>query len=46
MKLLSIQEDQALFEERHESSVVAQNTKLDEAFNRRKSFAFQHSGAN
>ena len=24
MKLLSIQEDQALFEERHESSVVAQ----------------------
>ena len=45
MKLLSIQEDQALFEERHESSVAVRNTKLDEAFNRRKSFAFRNGDA-
>ena len=45
MKLLSIQEDQALFEERHESSLAVQNTKLDDAFNRRKSFAFRNGDA-
>jgi len=45
MKLLSIQEDQALFEERHESSLAVQNTKLDDALNRRKSFAFRNGDA-
>ena len=45
MKLLSIQEDQALYEERYESSVAMRNTKADNAEKRRNSFAFRNGDA-
>ncbi|KAL3822855.1 hypothetical protein ACHAXA_006219 [Cyclostephanos tholiformis] len=45
LKLLSIQEDQALFDERHASSVAVQTTRLENASNRRKSFAFRNGDA-
>eukprot|EP00584_Thalassiosira_punctigera_P003884 CAMPEP_0172540890 /NCGR_PEP_ID=MMETSP1067-20121228/11795_1 /TAXON_ID=265564 ORGANISM="Thalassiosira punctigera, Strain Tpunct2005C2" /NCGR_SAMPLE_ID=MMETSP1067 /ASSEMBLY_ACC=CAM_ASM_000444 /LENGTH=519 /DNA_ID=CAMNT_0013326815 /DNA_START=154 /DNA_END=1710 /DNA_ORIENTATION=+ len=45
MKLASIQEDQALFEERNESSVALRNAKSDNAEKRRNSFAFRNGDA-
>ena len=45
MKLMSIQEDQALYEERYESSVAMTNTKADNAELRRESFAFRNGDA-
>ena len=45
MRLASIQEDQALFEERHESSVALRTAKKDNAEQRRKSFAFRNGDA-
>jgi len=45
MRLVSIQEDQSLFEERHESSVAMRNTKSDNAEKRRDSFAFRNGDA-
>ena len=42
MKLASIEEDQALYEERHESSVAMTNAKSDNAVKRRDSFAFRN----
>ena len=45
MKLMSIQEDQALYEERHESSVAMRNVKVDNAEKRRMSFAFRNGDA-
>ena len=45
MKLMSIQEDQALYEERYESSVAVRNTKADNAELRRESFAFRNGDA-
>eukprot|EP00579_Thalassiosira_antarctica_P014085 CAMPEP_0201944928 /NCGR_PEP_ID=MMETSP0903-20130614/53644_1 /ASSEMBLY_ACC=CAM_ASM_000552 /TAXON_ID=420261 /ORGANISM="Thalassiosira antarctica, Strain CCMP982" /LENGTH=864 /DNA_ID=CAMNT_0048487985 /DNA_START=96 /DNA_END=2691 /DNA_ORIENTATION=- len=45
MKLVSIQEDQAHFEDRHESSVAVRNAKSDNAEKRRNSFAFRNGDA-
>jgi len=45
MKLVSIGEDQALYGERHESSVAMRNAKLDNAEKRRNSFAFRNGDA-
>eukprot|EP01082_Thalassiosira_pseudonana_P001771 g585.t1 g585 contig10:341496-343144(-) len=45
MKLAAIEEDQALFEERHESSVAMRNTNSDNAEKRRRSFAFRNGDA-
>ena len=45
LKLLSIQEDQALFEERHESSVAGRTVRLENSSNRRESFAFRNGDA-
>ena len=45
MKLASIQEDQALFEERQESSAAARKAKSDIAEKRRNSFAFRNGDA-
>ena len=42
MKLMAIQEDQALFDERHESSVAMRAAKADEAERRRRSLAFRN----
>ncbi|KAL7466488.1 hypothetical protein ACHAXS_006781, partial [Conticribra weissflogii] len=41
LRLASIQEDQALYQERYESSLAIRNTKETNAENRRKSFAFR-----
>jgi len=45
MKLAAIEEDQALFEERHESSVAMRNTNSNNAEKRRRSFAFRNGDA-
>ena len=45
LRLASIQEDQAIFEERHESSVAMRNTNATNAEKRRKSFAFRNGDA-
>ncbi|KAL7554993.1 hypothetical protein ACHAWF_018581, partial [Thalassiosira exigua] len=45
MKLAAIQEDQALFQERHDSSIAMRNTKSDNAEKRRNSFAFRNGDA-
>ena len=45
MRLASIQENEALFEERHESSVAARVTKVQNAERRRNSFAFRNGDA-
>ena len=45
MKLQRIEEDQALYEERHEASVALRNTTKSNAESRRKSFAFRNGDA-
>ncbi|KAL7483368.1 hypothetical protein ACHAW6_009016 [Cyclotella cf. meneghiniana] len=45
MRLVAIAEDQALFEERQESSIATQNTKKSNAEQRRQSFAFRNGDA-
>jgi hypothetical protein len=45
LKLLSIQEDQALFEERHESSFAGRTARLENSSIRRESFAFRNGDA-
>jgi hypothetical protein len=45
MRLLSIQEEQAIFEERHESSVAMKTAKSENAEKRRLSFAFRNGDA-
>ena len=42
MKLMAIQEDQALFDERHESSVAMRTAKAEQAERRRRSLAFRN----
>mmetsp|Transcript_21163 Transcript_21163/g.44919 ORF Transcript_21163/g.44919 Transcript_21163/m.44919 type:complete len:757 (-) Transcript_21163:126-2396(-) len=45
LRLASIQEDQALYQERHESSLAIRNTNEANAESRRKSFAFRNGDA-
>ncbi|KAL3790287.1 hypothetical protein HJC23_002913 [Cyclotella cryptica] len=45
MRLVAIAEDQALFEERYESSIATRNTKKKVAEQRRQSFAFRNGDA-
>ena len=45
MRMMSIQEDQAIFEERHESSVAMKTAKSDNAEKRRMSYAFRNGDA-
>ena len=45
MRLMSIQEDQALCKERHESSVAMRNAKADNTEKRRNSFTFRNGDA-
>ncbi len=45
MRMMAIQEDQAIFEERHESSVAMKNAKSENAEKRRMSYAFRNGDA-
>jgi len=45
MRLLSIQEEQAIFDERHESSLAMKTAKSDNAEKRRMSYAFRNGDA-
>lgn len=45
LKLLRIEEENAILQERHEASVAARNHKKELAQNRRKSFAFRNGDA-
>ena len=45
MRLASIAEDQALYEERHEGSVAMRTARADNAEKRRMSFAFRNGHA-
>ena len=45
LRLAAIAEDQALYEERYESSLATRNTMADNAAKRRQSFAFRNGDA-
>ena len=45
MRMMAIQEEQAIFEERHESSVAMKTAKSDNAEKRRMSYAFRNGDA-